>query len=84
MTTGTEFSIATLPSFASFNHGLNKVRFIAPVKVSSRVRARVTMGSVVDQGKGRHPVTMVNTVEIEGEAKPALIAETLVVLAGAA
>lgn len=37
-----------------------------------------------DQGRGRRLVKLLNTVEIEGEARPALIAETLAVLVGRA
>jgi acyl dehydratase len=81
---GMEIGLVPKDALASFNYGLNKVRFITPVKVGARLRARVTVGAVVDQGKGRHLVTMINTMEIEGEVKPALIAEILVVLAGAA
>jgi len=42
------------------------------------------MASVVERGEGRHPGTMANTVEIEGAARPASIAKTLVVRLGAA
>lgn len=67
---------------AAFNYGLDKVRFLAPVKAGARLRARVTLAEVTDQGGGRKLVKMVNTVEIEGETKPALVAETLAVLVG--
>src|SRR3954463_12270116 len=56
------------------NYGFNKVRFINPVKVGSRIRARAVTtdaelkGSAID-------VTRTFTVEIEGEEKPALVAE---------
>ncbi len=80
---GMEIGLAPKDAVASFNYGLNKVRFIAPVKVNSRVRARVTVAAVTDQGGGRKLVTLTNTMEIEGVDKPALIAETLAVLVGA-
>ena len=67
---------------AAFNYGLDKVRFLAPVKAGARLRARITVAEVTDQGGGRKLVKMVNTVEIEGETKPALVAETLAVLVG--
>lgn len=65
---------------AALNYGLDKVRFLAPVKVGSRVRCRVVLSDATDQGKGRTLVKMTNTIEIEGEGKPALIAETLAIL----
>jgi acyl dehydratase len=62
---------------AAFNYGLDKVRFLAPVRVGSRVRLRVTLLSMEDKGPGQYLMTVANTIEIEGEEKPALTAETL-------
>jgi len=56
------------------NYGLNRVRFTAPVKSGSRVRARFTLAAY-DKLEGGVQVTWSTTVEIEGAAKPALIAE---------
>ena len=81
---GMEIGLVPKDAVASFNYGLNKVRFIAPVKAGARVRARVSVAEVTDQGGGRKLVKLANTMEIEGEDKPALIAETLAVLVGAA
>lgn len=64
---------------AAVNYGLDKVRFLAPVKAGANVRCRVVLAEATDQGKGRTLVKMINTIEIEGEDKPALIAETLAV-----
>jgi acyl dehydratase len=60
------------------NYGLNRVRFIAPVPVGKRIRAHRKLLSV-DQDADRHWVqlTLEVTVEIEGGARPALVAETL-------
>jgi acyl dehydratase len=58
------------------NYGANKVRFPAPVRVPSRVRAVVDLLSVEPQGAGHMVATRV-TVEREGEEKPACVAETL-------
>lgn len=69
---------------ATFNYGLDKVRFITPVKSGARVRARITLAEVTEQGGGRKLLKVHNTIEIEGETKPALIAETLAVLVGRA
>lgn len=64
---------------AKLNYGVNKVRFPNPVKVGSRVRVRVTMGQVVDIPAGKQ-LTVNHVIEIEGEEKPALVAETVVLL----
>jgi acyl dehydratase len=61
----------------AINYGLNKVRFINPVKVNKRIRNRAVLKGVEDKGGGRVLVTTENTVEIEGEDKPAMVAESL-------
>ena len=66
-----------VPVRMGVNYGSDRVRFITPVPAGGRVRVRVTLvaldpvSSDVWQAKYRH------TIEIEGEAKPALVAETL-------
>jgi acyl dehydratase len=65
---------------AAFNYGFDEVRFLAPVKVGARIRLRVTLISMEDRGPGQYLMKAANTVEIEGESKPALTAETLVML----
>lgn len=59
------------------NYGLNKVRFLQPVKAGSEVRAHSTTLGAVEKGGGRVLVTSEVTVEIRGEDRPALVAETL-------
>jgi acyl dehydratase len=61
------------------NYGLERVRFISPVRSGKRVRNRIKLASVETRGTGRYLVSTENTVEIEGEAKPALTATTLAV-----
>ena len=61
----------------AFNYGLNKVRFLQPVKAGSRVCLRTRVLEVVEKNGGRILLTSRASVEIEGEEKPALIAETL-------
>jgi acyl dehydratase len=68
---------------AALNYGLDKVRFIAPVKAGSRVRNRVVLLGSEEKGEGRALIRLQNTIEIEGEAKPALIAESLALLMAA-
>src|SRR5207249_4810781 len=64
----------------ALNYGLDRVRFLAPVKVGARIRDRVVLLAVEQQDKGRLLLKTRNTIEIEGETKPALIAETLTLL----
>jgi acyl dehydratase len=64
------------------NYGLDKVRFIAPVKAGARVRGRATLLSAEPQRGGRLLLKLQCTLEIEGEAKPALVAEMLCMLIG--
>ena len=59
------------------NYGLDKVRFVSPVRVNSKVRARFQLISA-EEKKPKHYLLKHNvTVEIEGDEKPALIAEWL-------
>lgn len=60
----------------SINYGFNKVRFPAPVPVGSRVRARRVMKSAEIKGGMIETMTEV-TVDIEGQDKPACVAESL-------
>jgi len=57
------------------NYGFEKVRFVAPVKVGSRVRATSVLAAVDAKDPSTLQVTRAITVEIEGESKPALVAE---------
>ncbi len=59
---------------AIINYGLEKVRFITPVRVGSRIRLRAKLVSIEPKGPGRRLMTTENTIEIDGEAKPALVA----------
>ncbi|MFL9906316.1 MaoC family dehydratase [Paraburkholderia sp. RL17-337-BIB-A] len=74
--------IGLIPEDASagLNYGLDKVRFMTPVKAGARVRNRVSLVSVEKKGGGRVIVKTMNELQIEGEARPALIAETLAML----
>ena len=71
--------VGVIPSGAkqAVNYGLDRVRFIAPVKVGSRIRMRVVLLSAEERDKGRVLLKTQNTFEIEGEEKPALTAESL-------
>jgi acyl dehydratase len=58
------------------NYGLNKVRFPSPVKVNSRIRTKSVLKDVTEFEGGIQMVREV-TVEIEGQPKPACVAETV-------
>lgn len=66
---------------ARVNYGLNKVRFVSPVKVDSKIRNRVQLLSVEEIDKGQR-ATLQHTVEVKGSDKPACVAETVVLLMG--
>jgi acyl dehydratase len=57
------------------NYGGNKTRFIAPVKVGKRVRGHFKMLDIEEKRPGQFQQTLEFTLEIEGEDKPALMAE---------
>jgi acyl dehydratase len=59
------------------NYGLNRLRFVSPVRSGSRIRARFTLQSIKDFGEGSEIVYLV-TVEGEGSSKPCCVAEWVV------
>jgi acyl dehydratase len=61
----------------AINYGLDRVRFLAPVRAGSRVRGRFTLDSVDEKAPGQILMRHTVIVEIEGDAKPALTAEWL-------
>jgi acyl dehydratase len=61
----------------AINYGLNRVRFVAPVRTGSQVRGRFTLVAV-EEASGGLQATWRVTVEREGEEKPACVAEWLV------
>ncbi|MFG0634173.1 MAG: MaoC family dehydratase [Gammaproteobacteria bacterium] len=59
------------------NYGLDSVRFIQPVKVDSQVRLKVELTDATEKKPGQWLLKATATLEIEGEEKPAYIAEPL-------
>ena len=59
------------------NYGLDKVRFLNPVKSGAKIRARFVLASAEEKNPGNYLLKHNVTVEIDGEDKPALIAEWL-------
>lgn len=60
---------------AGVNYGFNKVRFVNPVRAGKRVRGKFELVAHKESKPGTHVLTYNVEVEIEGEEKPALIAE---------
>jgi acyl dehydratase len=58
----------------AINYGLDRVRFLSPVKSGGRVRGRFTLDSIEEKAPGQWLLRHVVTVEIQGEDKPALTA----------
>jgi len=70
--------IYSVPSIKrAINYGSNKVRFLNMVPVGSRIRGRLAVRKA-DRGEGTLRLISDVTVEIEGEDRPALVAETIV------
>ncbi len=59
------------------NYGFNKIRFVSPVRSGARIRGRFTLAELTDIRPGEVQFIMHVTVEIEGQDKPALVAEWL-------
>lgn len=64
----------------AINYGLDRVRFLAPVRSGSRVRGRFTLDSVEEKVPGQWLLRHHVSVEIEDEEKPALAAEWLTLI----
>jgi acyl dehydratase len=58
----------------ALNYGLDRIRFLAPVKSGARVRGRFTLDSVEEKAAGQYLMRHIVTVDIEGQEKPALTA----------
>jgi len=75
-----EIGIIPPDAATGLNYGLDKARFIAPVRAGARVRTRASLVSAEPQTAGRMLLKLQCTLEIEGEAKPALVADILCML----
>ena len=62
------------------NYGSDKVRFLQPVRVGSRIRAQQTILDVSEKNPGQWLIKTAVTIELENVEKPALIAEFLAML----
>lgn len=59
------------------NYGFDKVRLMAPVKTGKRIRGRFILKDLVEKSPDQWLSTLAVTIEIEGETKPAIVAEWL-------
>ncbi len=64
------------------NYGCNKVRFTSPVQAGSKVRARAKLIAADPMDKGGVRLTNQVTIEIEGQDRPACVAETMSIVYG--
>lgn len=65
-----------------FNYGFDKLRFVSFVRVGARIRAAIVLKAVEPKGPGQTLVTYGLTVEIEGESRPAIVADWLSLVVG--
>jgi len=72
-----KYAILPEGTMMAINYGMNKLRLINPVTVGSKIRDRISVTDVAEKEKGRVLVTTTHTVEIEGQDKPACVAEVL-------
>jgi acyl dehydratase len=72
----TEVDLDVGSPMMGINYGLDKVRFPAPVPVDSKIRLRVTLDDVQEVSGGIQ-IKQTMTTEVEGQEKPAMVAERL-------
>lgn len=77
--TGFELLVARVQLKSVVNYGLEKVRFVTPVRSGKRVRNHIKLAAVEHKGANRYLVTTENSIEIEGETRPALTASALAI-----
>lgn len=65
---------------SSVNYGLNNLRFLNPVSSGSRVQGYFSLKSIVEKAMNQYRLTLDVSIEIENQAKPALVAEWLILI----
>lgn len=70
-----DYSLIINDAYMFINSGFDKVRFIAPVKVDSRIRALAKVVDIAETKPGQFRLKTEVTIEIDGGDKPALVAE---------
>ncbi len=71
------FNLVMEGIYMGVNKGFDKVRFVAPVRVGSRIRCHSTIIDISEKRPGQYDFKVEATVEIEGGEKPAMVAEWL-------
>lgn len=75
-----EMGLAPKDASAVINYGLDKVRFITPVKAGERVRLQLALAGIEPKENGQFLIRSKGTLEIENGPAPALIAESLALI----
>jgi len=75
-----EIGLAPSDASAVFNYGLDKVRFVTPVKCGDRVRLQLAIANAEPRDGGQYLIKSKAMLEIENFASPALVAETLTLI----
>ena len=70
-------NIAIDGAVMGMNYGFDKVRMTGPVRSGKRIRGRFVLKDLVERAPGQWLSTLSTTIEVEGESKPAIVAEWL-------
>ena len=70
-----DFGVVMEGALMGINYGFNKIRFLSPVPSGSNIRGNATIADIVEKSNNQILVTYDMTVEIEGDDKPALVAQ---------
>lgn len=73
-----QFSITINGCFMAVNYGFDRLRFVSPVAVNSRIRARAKYLEIEQKKEGQFQLKVEVVIEIEGSERPALICEWLI------
>ncbi len=73
-------ALGRIPGGMSMNYGFDSVRFISPIRTGKRIRGHFTLKDCAERKPGQWRLVLDTTVEIEGEPRPALVADWLVVV----
>ena len=74
-----KFNLTGISMF--INYGFNKIRYLTPVRVGSRIRIRYQVTEFTDKGSGRYLLKVPCTFEMEGAEKPVAVAEFMAMFA---
>ncbi len=70
-----QYSVIIDGFYMGVNYGFDKVRFVSPVAVNSRIRARAKILDIEKKKEGQYQIKTEVTIEIEGSKRPALVCE---------